>query len=69
MDNRLKSFPFQLLDEKKVAEITGRAIQTLRNDRFHGRGIPYIKMSNRQVRYDLKDIISFCEGRKIQTEG
>jgi len=64
-----KEIPFQLLTEKKVAELTGRAVQSLRNDRSLGIGIPYIKLSNRQVRYDLRDIISFCESRRIQTAG
>lgn len=40
------------IDEKIVSKITGRAIQTLRNDRFHRRGIPYYKIG-RSVRYRL----------------
>ena len=55
------------IDEKQVFEITGRALQSLRNDRFLGRGIPYIKMG-RSVRYLLDDVVSFMEARKIQTK-
>ena len=55
------------IDEKQVSAITGRALQTLRNDRFNGRGIPYIKLS-RMVRYSLQDVVDYMEFRKIATE-
>lgn len=55
------------VDEKTVARITGRALSTLRNDRYRRRGIPYVKMS-RSVRYSLDDIYEFMESRKIQTD-
>jgi len=55
------------LDEVKASEITGRALPTLRNDRHHRRGIPYIKMG-RSVRYALADIIAYMESRKIVPE-
>lgn len=55
------------LNETQVSEITGRAVQTLRNDRHNGRGFPYIKCGN-QVKYSLSDIVSFMESRKIMTE-
>jgi len=52
------------LNERQVSRITGRALQTLRNDRFSGRGIPYTKFS-RSVRYSLDDVVQFMEARKI----
>ena len=52
------------IDEKKVSAITGRALQTLRNDRFNGRGIPYIKLS-RMVRYSLQDVVDYMEFAKL----
>jgi len=54
------------VSEQAVAEITGLAIQTLRNDRHLGRGIPYVKM-RRSVRYFLPDVYGHMESRKIQT--
>jgi len=54
------------LNEVMVAELTGRALSTLRNERAMGQGIPYIKIG-RSVRYDLEDIVSFMESRKIRT--
>jgi len=59
------------LTEKQVSEITGRALQTLRNDRHEGRGIPYSKLrvsGNRgSIRYSLEDVVRFMERNKIQT--
>ena len=52
------------VNEKKVSEITGRALPTLRNDRFAGRGIPYTKLA-RSVRYLLADVVRFMEDRKV----
>jgi hypothetical protein len=55
------------ITEREVTELTKRATQTLRNDRFLGQGIPYIKMG-RSVRYNLADVISFMESRKVKTD-
>ena len=49
----------------EVAKITGRSVQTLRNDRFKGQGIAYTKFG-RQVRYRLSDVFSFMEVRRIE---
>ena len=57
----------QYLTEREVSKMTGRAVQTLRNDRHRGVGIPYVKLT-RQVRYDLADVIEYMNTRKIQTE-
>lgn len=53
------------LNEKEVAAITGRAISTLRNERFMRKGLPYLKIAGRSVRYKTEDVISFMEGRRI----
>ena len=56
------------IDEKKVAEITGIALQTLRNWRCRGVGFPYSKVrpGGRMVRYRLNDIIAFMEQRRVE---
>ena len=54
------------LNEKQVSEMTGLALPTLRNDRFLGRRLPYIKIG-KAVRYSETDVINFMESRKIQT--
>jgi phage terminase Nu1 subunit (DNA packaging protein) len=56
----------QYIDEKEVARITGRALSTLRNERFNRRGIPYAKVG-RSIRYRLDDVIQFMESCRVQT--
>jgi hypothetical protein len=55
------------IEEQAVARITGRALSTLRNERFQRRGIPYYKVG-RSVRYRLGDVIEFMEKHRIETE-
>ena len=55
------------LNEKEVAQITGVAVQSLRNLRHQRRGFSYIKLG-KSVRYDLNDILSEMESRKIVHE-
>jgi predicted DNA-binding transcriptional regulator AlpA len=56
------------VDEKEVSKITGLALPTLRNHRHLRTGIPYVKATNRAVRYSLKDVIAYMESRKIVPE-
>ena len=53
------------LNEKEVAAITGRAVSTLRNERFMRKGLPYLKIGGRSIRYKSEDVISYMEGRRI----
>jgi predicted DNA-binding transcriptional regulator AlpA len=55
------------INEKKVAEMTDFSVQTLRNDRHLGKGIPYTKRG-RSVRYRLDEVVAYMESRKIKTE-
>ena len=59
--------PKEYLNEIEVSQLIGRALSTLRNERFHRKGIPYVKVG-RSVRYNQADVISFMESRKIRTE-
>jgi len=54
------------LREQETSKISRRAVQTLRNDRHHGRGIPYIK-NGRSVLYRLDDILKYLNARRIST--
>lgn len=54
------------IDEKKLSAMTGRAIQTLKNDRFKGRGFPYIKIG-KSVRYDEEVVIAIMEKSQVET--
>ena len=55
----------KLLTEKAVAEKLGLHVQTLRNHRFQGRGIPYVKIGS-AVRYDEDDLKAYIEARKVK---
>jgi hypothetical protein len=50
--------------EKEVADMTGRAVQTLRNDRCKCKGIPYSKIGA-SIRYKVEDVVSFMDGHRI----
>jgi len=54
------------LTEKQVAKMLSCAVSTLRNQRHQGRGIPYSKFG-RSVRYNLQDVITYMESRRIGT--
>ena len=53
--------------EKVVSKITGWGVQTLRNHRHIGKGIPYLKCG-RSVRYDLDDVHGYMQSKRIRTE-
>ena len=54
------------ITEKELSAMTGRALQTLRNDRFKGIGFPYFKLG-KSVRYDEEVIIDIMEKSKVET--
>ena len=55
----------QWLDEKKVAEMTGISLSTLRKYRLKTIGLPYYKLG-RSVRYKLSDVISYMESKRVE---
>ena len=60
-----------LLTEKRLSEITGLALQTLRNQRHQRRGIPYIRLGSglrAAIRYDLQDVELFLQKHRIDPE-
>jgi hypothetical protein len=49
----------QYLTEKEVSQLTRRALQTLRNERCKGIGIPWVKLGpgkRSSIRYSLDDV-------------
>jgi predicted DNA-binding transcriptional regulator AlpA len=62
-ENQMLEKPY--LNEKEVSAITGRAISTLRNERFLRRGLPYLKIGGRSIRYRSQDVIAYMESRLI----
>ena len=55
------------INEKEVSGMVGRGLQTLRNDRCKGVGLPYRKIG-RSVRYNFQEVIDFMEAHKIETD-
>ena len=55
----------KFVNEFEVAERTGMAVATLRNHRWLGRGIPYIKFG-RSVRYSLEAVDAFMQERTVE---
>ena len=53
-----------LLSSKEVSELTGRAEQSLANDRTTRRGLPYVKMG-RSVKYLFSDVLAYIKAHRI----
>ena len=51
-------FADRLLDDRDVAQITGRARSTLQKDRLIGTGIPFVRLG-RLVRYRMSDVNAY----------
>jgi hypothetical protein len=54
----------EYLTEGQVALMIKRAVQTLRNDRYLRRGLPYVKFG-KSVRYSATDVENFMNSHKI----
>jgi hypothetical protein len=50
------------LCEKKVALLLDLSVYTLQRDRSKGRGIPFVVLGSRTVRYRLSDVLAWVEG-------
>jgi len=61
----LLAFVSSKVNEKEVAQITGKAVSTLRNERFQRKGLPYRKIGKRSVKYLTQEVISYMEARRI----
>jgi len=56
-----------LFSPRETSILIGRAEQTLANDRFAGRGLPYVRWG-RSIKYKLADILAHIEARRIDPE-
>lgn len=56
----------QLLTEKEVSDLLRIPLQTLRNHRSRGCGLPYHKLG-RSIRYAFSDVEQYLSERKIAT--
>lgn len=55
------------ITEQELSVLTGRAVQTLRNDRHRRRGFPYRKFG-KSVRYFLPEILAIMESHRVDPE-
>ena len=58
------TYPPKYVTELEVSRLIGRALSSLRNDRFNGRGLPFIKLG-RSVKYDIDEVEAYMQARKI----
>ena len=57
----------QYINEVNVSDMTGMSVATLRNHRWLGKGIPYIKIG-RTVRYQESEVLAYLDKLKVQTK-
>lgn len=50
----------RLLDERELADMLGLSVSTIRNWRWKGTGVPWLKVGSR-VRYDRRDVERYLE--------
>jgi predicted DNA-binding transcriptional regulator AlpA len=51
----------RLINETEAARFLGYSVRTLQNWRVRGGGPPYIKVSNRSIRYRRRDLIAWAD--------
>jgi predicted DNA-binding transcriptional regulator AlpA len=56
-----------LLTEEEAAEFLGYSKRALQNWRHRGDGPPYIRISERAVRYRRRDLIEWCEDLTMES--
>lgn len=55
-----------LMTEPQVAELTGLKEQTLTNWRSQRKGPPFIRISNRAIRYDRAEVLEWLESKTVR---
>ncbi|EJI1280443.1 MULTISPECIES: helix-turn-helix transcriptional regulator [Vibrio] len=64
----MTNHPITLLTEKEAAEIINTSVSFLAKNRCYSRGddlIPYLSLSKRCIRYQLKDLLAWIESKKV----
>ena len=57
------------LSTKRAADFLDLRPRTLESWRYKGEGPAYVSFSRTCVRYRVRDLIAFAEGRKVETTG
>lgn len=56
----------RLLSDLEAAPVLGISVQTLRNWRCNGVGVPYVRVGSRAIRYDVSDLELFIAEGKVE---
>ncbi|MBF6539258.1 helix-turn-helix domain-containing protein [Nocardia farcinica] len=57
----------ELLTAAQAAEYIGVSVDTLAQDRYLGRGLPYVRVG-RRIRYRASDIAAFLEANVVKVD-
>lgn len=60
-----ESDPMMALNEHEVVLLVGKSVQSLRNDRYLGKGAPYFKVG-RAIRYRRGEVLNWLETQRVQ---
>lgn len=55
----------RLLKDVEAAEKLGVKVQTLRNWRMMGTGVPYVRVGDRSIRYSEEDLKKYIDARTV----
>ena len=58
----------RLVGQKEAAECLGLSEATLERDRWRGGDIPFIRVGQRAIRYDLNQLDAYLESRTVRKE-
>ncbi len=57
--------PMRAMTDHEVSLLVGKSVQSIRNDRSLGKGIPYFKVG-RTVRYRRGEVLQWLEAQRIE---
>ena len=57
--------PMRAMNEHEVSLLVGKSVQTLRNDRYLGKGVTYFKVG-RAIRYRRGEVLKWLETQRIE---
>jgi len=55
-----------LLDERDLSQVLGRAVSSIQKDRLRGGGVPFIRVG-RQIRYRRSDLDQWLAARPVHS--
>ena len=65
MKNKLAK---EFLTTKELEDLGIKSESSLRNDRWKGIGIPYVKIGSKSVRYRRADVLDYIERNRVVPE-